>query len=207
ATIALPAAGQMEIKQTSDSASIDWRSFSIGSSEALRILQPSSNSVLVNRVTGTDASQILGRIDANGRVFLSNPRGILFGRDAVVDVGGLLATTLSISATPSSPGRYALTGGRQAGNIIVDGVIRAPNGTVVFAGPQISLNGSIEARRIAAAAVNAVQIDIDGDGLILFNPRNDEQLDAKLKAPACSRPTAARWTCAWRPAAGWLRRC
>jgi filamentous hemagglutinin family protein len=176
--------GKLEIKQASDSASIDWRSFSVGAAESLRIMQPSSNSVLVNRVTGNDASQILGRIDANGRVFLSNPRGIVFGRDAVIDVGGLVATTLAIRADQGGAvaGSYSLTGGTEApGEIIVDGVIRAPGGTVVFAGPQVSLNGQIEARRVAAAAVNAVQIDIDGDGLVFFKPRNDEQLDAKLK--------------------------
>ncbi|MCV2355971.1 filamentous hemagglutinin N-terminal domain-containing protein, partial [Paucibacter sp. B2R-40] len=173
--------GRLEIKQASDSASIDWRTFSVGAAESLRITQPSSSSVLVNRVTGNDASQILGRIDANGRVFLSNPRGIVFGRDAVVDVGGLVATSLAI-APDNKTGLYSLTGGtEQPGEIIVDGTIRASRGTVVFAGPQISLNGQIEARRVAAAAVNAVQIDIDGDGLVFFKPRNDEQLDAKLK--------------------------
>ncbi|MBT9494701.1 MAG: filamentous hemagglutinin N-terminal domain-containing protein, partial [Paucibacter sp.] len=182
ATINTPGAGQMLIQQSSDKASIDWRSFSIGTSESLRITQPSSSSVLVNRVSGGDASQILGRIAANGRVFLSNPRGIVFGRDAVVDVGGLVATTLAIAPKLNEQGGYNLVGGADGGaEIIVDGQIHAPGGTVVFAGPQVSLNGQIEARRVAAAAVNAVQIDIDGDGLVFFNPRNDEQLQTKLK--------------------------
>jgi len=179
ATILTPKAGQMEIRQGSDTASIDWRSFSIGSNESLRIVQPSSQSVLVNRVIGNDPSQILGRLDANGRVFLSNPRGILFGRDAVVDVGGLLATTLAISGGGS---QYSLSGGSEApGSIVVEGQLRAPGGLLAFAGPQITLGGQLEAQRVAAAAVNAVHIDIDGDGLVFFKPRNDEQLDAKLK--------------------------
>jgi filamentous hemagglutinin family protein len=128
ATINTPGAGQMLIQQSSDKASIDWRSFSIGSAEALRIQQPSSSSVLVNRVSGGDASQILGRIDANGRVFLSNPRGIVFGRDAIVDVGGLVATTLAIAPSLTATGAYQLTGGADGGamggaEIVVDGQI------------------------------------------------------------------------------------
>ncbi|MCZ8073231.1 MAG: filamentous hemagglutinin N-terminal domain-containing protein, partial [Paucibacter sp.] len=179
ATILTPKAGQMEIRQGSNAASIAWRSFSIGANESLRIVQPSSQAVLVNRVIGDDPSQILGRLDANGRVFLSNPRGILFGRDAVVDVGGLLATTLAISGVGS---QYSLSGGSEApGSIVVEGQLRAPGGLLAFAGPQITLGGQLEAQRVAAAAVNAVHIDIDGDGLVFFKPRNDEQLDAKLK--------------------------
>ncbi len=179
ATILTPKPGQMEIRQGSDTASIDWRSFSIGSQESLRVVQPSSQSVLVNRVIGDDPSQILGRLDANGRVFLSNPRGIVFGRDARVDVGGLLATTLAISGSGS---QYSLSGSSDApGSIVVEGQLRAPVGLLAFAGPQITLGGQLEAQRVAAAAVNAVHIDIDGDGLVFFKPRNDEQLDAKLK--------------------------
>ncbi|MFG6464905.1 filamentous hemagglutinin N-terminal domain-containing protein [Roseateles sp. DXS20W] len=181
AQITQPAGNKMEIRQGTDRASIDWNSFSIGTNESLRVLQPSSSSVLVNRVTGSDPSQIFGRLDANGRVFLTNPRGIVFGRDAQVDVGGLLATTMSITADPFNPGRYALNGGdTQPGEIVVDGQIRS-SGTVAFAGPQISLNGVIDAKRIAAAAANQVQIDVDGDGLVFFNPRNDEGLQARLK--------------------------
>lgn len=80
AQITQPAGNKMEIRQGTDRASIDWNSFSIGTNESLRVLQPSSSSVLVNRVTGSDPSQIFGRLDANGRVFLTNPRGIVFGR-------------------------------------------------------------------------------------------------------------------------------
>ena len=86
-----PAApGTLEIVQGTAKAGLDWRSFSIAAGERVLIRQPGPSSVLFNRVLGADPSLILGQLQANGRVFLSNPRGIVFGAGAQVDVGGLL---------------------------------------------------------------------------------------------------------------------
>ena len=41
--------------------------------------------------------EILGRLDANGQVFLINPAGVLFAPGAQVNVGGLVASTLALS--------------------------------------------------------------------------------------------------------------
>ena len=38
---------------------------------------PDALAIAVNRVLGTDPSVILGRLDANGRVFVINPNGVL----------------------------------------------------------------------------------------------------------------------------------
>ena len=40
----------------------------------------------------SDASQIMGQINANGQVYLINPTGVLFGSSAAVNVGGLVAS-------------------------------------------------------------------------------------------------------------------
>lgn len=74
--------------------------------------QPSSSSIALNRVIGTKASDIQGRIDANGQVFLVNPNGVLFGRGAQVNVGGLVASTLDITDAEfnGNSSRYRFTG-------------------------------------------------------------------------------------------------
>jgi len=36
-------------------------------------------------------------MSANGKVFLVNPNGVLFGADAQVNVGGLVASTMDIT--------------------------------------------------------------------------------------------------------------
>jgi filamentous hemagglutinin family protein len=58
---------------------------------------PSASSSALNRIDGTAPSQIFGRLESNGLLYLINPNGILFGAGASVDVGGLVASTLSIS--------------------------------------------------------------------------------------------------------------
>ena len=90
-------ANTLTVNQSSQNAVLNWQSFSIAQGEAVRFAQPNSSSVALNRVTGPDPSSILGSLSANGKVFLVNPNGILFGANAQVNVGGLVASTLNIS--------------------------------------------------------------------------------------------------------------
>ena len=152
----------------------------IASGERVQVQQPGVNSVLFSNVVGGDPSLILGQLQANGRVFLSNPRGILFGAGSQVDVGGLVATTLRFNGmSATSDGRYALvSSGEGAGEIRAEGSIRA-SGTVALVAPSVVQAGTITAGRVGLAAASAVEVDLDGDGLIFFNARNDG-LDAKL---------------------------
>ena len=103
--------GTTTINQASQNAAINWQSFSIGQTEAVRFVQPNSSSVALNRVLGSDPSNILGSLSANGKVFLVNPNGILFGKGAQVNVGGLVASTLNITDSDFMAGRYRFAGG------------------------------------------------------------------------------------------------
>lgn len=82
AAISAPSATQMNINQGTNQAIINWNSFGIGKGEAVNISQPSASSTLLNRVLGNNPSQIFGSLSANGRVFLTNPSGILFAPGA-----------------------------------------------------------------------------------------------------------------------------
>lgn len=165
------------IQQASDKAIVNWQSFSIAAGQTLRVQQPGLNSVLLNRVVGGDPSLILGQLQANGRVFLVNPRGIVFGRGSQVDVGGLVASTLDLSDTDFLTGAYRFSAGAQAGALQADGHISAPGGTVALVAPQLDVGGSIAARRVGLAAAGTVQVDVEGDGLVLFNLRHDDRSD------------------------------
>ena len=85
------------IDQHSQNLSLNWQSFNIGADSTVDFLQPNAQSIAVNRIADPNGSVILGRLNANGQVFLINPNGVLFGQGAQVNVGGLVASTLDVS--------------------------------------------------------------------------------------------------------------
>lgn len=87
ASIAGEGSGRLLVTQTTDRAIVNWDSFSIGAGESAIFRQPGARSVIANRVTGADPSQILGSIQADGQVVLINRNGILFGKTSSVDAG------------------------------------------------------------------------------------------------------------------------
>lgn len=88
---------------------LNWDSFSIGSGRGVEFEQLGPGSAVLNRVTGNTRSEILGALTSNGRVFLLNPNGVLFGNGARVDVQGLVASTLQLSDDDFLAGNYRFT--------------------------------------------------------------------------------------------------
>lgn len=84
---------KMTIDQKKTTTQIDWKSFDIGKNKEVEFKQPDENSVAYNRVTGGNASQIQGKLTANGKVYLANPNGVIITKEAEINVAGLLATT------------------------------------------------------------------------------------------------------------------
>lgn len=87
----------MQIDQQTDRAILNWQSFNIGANNSVEFKQPNSNSIALNKIFQNDPSQILGSMTANGQVYLVNSNGFVFGKDAKVDVRGMVASTLDIS--------------------------------------------------------------------------------------------------------------
>jgi filamentous hemagglutinin family protein len=75
-------ANQTTISQTSPRVIIDWNGFNIGAGEKVLFSQPSAAAIAVNRIHDSGASTLDGALLANGNVWLINPNGILFGRNA-----------------------------------------------------------------------------------------------------------------------------
>ena len=168
-TIVNSGSGQMIIKQSTDKLGINWQSFNVGADGQVIFQQPDKNSVALNRVIGSDASSILGKIEANGQVFLINPNGVIFGKDSKVNVGGLVASTLDISDENFINGNYQFSAGSKNGEIINNGTLQAAEGGyVAVLGKSVKNNGLIKAQlgTAALAAGDAVTLDFSGDGLI-----------------------------------------
>jgi filamentous hemagglutinin family protein len=165
--------GVMNINQPFQRGIASWQTFSIGAGGVVTITQPGASSVLLNRVTGNELSTIAGQLNANGRVILINPNGVMFSQGATVNVGGLIASTLALTTTDKSfmEGATNLTFERADDNtksVRNLGSITATNGgPVVLMGAAVSNAGSITADggTVALASGRKITLDLVGDGL------------------------------------------
>ena len=162
--------GTTTVNQQSQNLSLNWLGFSISPAETVQFVQPSTTAIALNRVIGTDASQIYGHLVANGQVFLINPNGVLFAPSAQVDVGSLVASSLNISNADFLAGHYKFqTGSASAASVINQGSITAAaGGSVALLGGQVSNQGTITAQlgTVALAAGSAMTLDFRGNKLM-----------------------------------------
>lgn len=173
ATIDLTNANHAVITQQSNKAIIDWRQFSIPAGSTVQFVQPNSSSMMLNRVTGSQASQIDGSLLANGQVWLLNPSGVMIGNGGSVNTASFLASTLDIKNNDFLNGRYRFDAtSHTTGKITNAGTIKAAeNGYVVLSGSQISNEGLIEAKlgSVLLGSGQAMTLDLVGDKLLSFS--------------------------------------
>ena len=152
---------QMTVRN-SNGAILNWGSFNIGAAAGVHFDQVNAASKVLNRVTGTDPTQIFGRLGSNGQVWLLNPNGVLFGQGARVDVAGLVTSTLRLNDNDFLSGRYRFNG--DAGSTAAvrnEGSIRSANGgQVLMLGARVDNSGSVEAPggTITLAAARSVEL-------------------------------------------------
>lgn len=124
ALLSNPSASVMQVVNTPGTI-INWQGFSIANGETTRFVQLNAASAVLNRAVGGNPSAILGRLESNGRVFLINPNGIVFGGGSVVDVAGLIASTRDITDANFLAGNYLFNG-------FSNGVITVQNGAQIL---------------------------------------------------------------------------
>jgi filamentous hemagglutinin family protein len=172
------AGARMDITQRGQAGIVNWADFGIGAGGVVNIHQ-AADAALLNRVVGTNPSQLLGQLNATGRVYLINPNGILVGSDARINAGSFFATTAQIGdAEFMAGGELAFSGGTDAG-IINLGVIRAAGGDAVLVAHRVVNAGEIHAPAGVAALGAATEF--------IYSPYGDERLrivtSAGVEAP------------------------
>ncbi|BBN53707.1 hypothetical protein TRE132_18320 [Pseudomonas chlororaphis subsp. aurantiaca] len=158
----------MTVEQQSNKLITHWNDFSVAGDESVSFHQPGSQSVALNRVVGTNGSDIQGRINANGQVFLINPNGVVFGKSAQVNVGGLVASTQNISDKDFLDGTYRFTGNSSAAVSNAGQITASEGGSVALLGAQVSNSGVIQAQMgsVALGAGKDFSVNFDGNGLL-----------------------------------------
>ncbi|WP_298461177.1 filamentous hemagglutinin N-terminal domain-containing protein [uncultured Mitsuokella sp.] len=166
----------MTIDQKTDRLAIDWKGFDVQNGERVNFNQPDARAIALNRVTGDAKSVIDGQLTANGRVYVINPNGVLFGRNASVDVGSLVASTANVSDDTmknfaGSKDTLTLTlGDNSTAPVINEGTIKAQGGLVALHAASVENDGTIanEGGKVALAAAKNITLSEDTAGKINF---------------------------------------
>ncbi|MGI6092500.1 MAG: MBG domain-containing protein [Negativicutes bacterium] len=155
------------INQVSDKLAVNWQSFNIAANEKVQFIQPSASAIALNRILGNNPTEVYGQLSANGKVFLVNPNGILFGPGAQINVGGLVASSQKITDADFMAGRYIFSG--ENGQVVNQGNIQAAeNSYVALLAPEVRNEGVITARlgSVALGSGQQATLDFTGDGKI-----------------------------------------
>ncbi|MHC5061671.1 MAG: filamentous hemagglutinin N-terminal domain-containing protein [Planctomycetota bacterium] len=133
----------------SDGAIGQFSDFDIASNQSVICTQPNAAARALFEVFSGDGTQIYGRFEATGSVYLHDAAGILIGPGAVINMNQFVASSLGISHEDFLNGQDIFAGGNAAvinqGNISAEkvaligkkvlntGTITSPNGYVVMA--------------------------------------------------------------------------
>jgi filamentous hemagglutinin family protein len=163
ASIAGQGSSAVTITQGSNTAIINWNTFSIGAGESTSFLQPTGGAAL-NRVLGGQTSFINGTLSANGQIYLINGNGIVVGAGGIITTAGFIASTRDISDYDFNHGKLQFKGRNDAG-VTNLGTITALGGDVVLLGKTVNNKGTINATGTAGL--------VAGDDILLAQQNAD----------------------------------
>jgi filamentous hemagglutinin family protein len=185
ATVSGVGSSVVTINQTTPKAILSWQQFNIAPNEVTRFIQPSTRSIALNRILDSNPSQIFGSLQANGSVILLNPNGVMFGPNAQVNVGGLIASSLNLTDANFMRGQYIFEGAAVVGSVKNAGTIQTgPGGFVYLLAPDVENSGLIkspEGQIVLAAGTTAYLSERpDGQGfLVEVNNPTGEAINLK----------------------------
>jgi filamentous hemagglutinin family protein len=152
------------VKQSSDNMTIDWNNMNVGRDETLNFNQHRDTDSVLNRVNSPDPTEILGKLNANGNVYIVNPNGVLIGNGAQLNVGSLVASSLNISdddfmKNAKTNGELNFTG-EGKGKVVNEGTIQAKRDVVLMGAGEVTNNGRIETENGNATLASAQDITL-----------------------------------------------
>src|SRR5208337_4061219 len=168
-------------------AFLNWQSFNILSGQTTSFIQPSANSIVVNRINGTEPSKIWGALTANGTVILANANGFYFGPNSLIRVGGsFVATTAPLLPDFGAGASWQFTGMPPLAQIVNYGQIAVGGGhSLYLISEQVENYGTLSAP--------AGDIGLYAGKQVLVSERPDGRgLSATVELPAGSVDNTGR---------------
>jgi len=146
--------GDLTVITASNGSIINYSRFDILRQETVEFVQPSAAARCLNRILSSEPTFIDGTLRSNGIIYFVNPNGILFGRNSMVDVGGMYAAAGQI--TDQSFLRNVNQFVAANGSVTNYGLLRG--GTLCLIGRQVGNYGSILADRGLVAMASGKDI-------------------------------------------------
>lgn len=185
----------MDIYQEQTNIVVNWESFDVGENASVTFHQEGTNWSALNRIWDANPSAIFGQIKADGRIFLINQNGMIFGPDSKVNAHTLVATSLNITETDEEwregawkKGDINLTQEKYvtddadysalAAEIVNQGHITADTtGAIFLVAPTVVNEGTVEAPNGQAALVAGSEVS-------LWQQEGSNKLDRTVRVTA-----------------------
>ena len=149
-------------------ALIDWTTFNVAPGETVAFTEPDKDAIIVNReltgsmyINGVITTTVGGNV--GGNVWFIDPNGIVFGPNANVNVGGILATTSNLvsdsaflSGADTDPIGFSATSGYAQLVIDAGANITVHDGSAVFIGGEVLDSGTVTGAGSYATDTKAV---------------------------------------------------
>ena len=169
AAISAPSNNALTITQSSQNAIINWSGFSIGQGRTVDVVQPSSSSAMLNRVTGSAPSTLAGQLNANGQIYLVNPNGIEITKTGVVNANGFVASSLGIANADFMNGGRVFNGSGASARVSNNGKIQIyQGGYAALLGGAVDNAGTIAVPmgKVALGSGESATLDLSGTGFL-----------------------------------------
>lgn len=158
----------------------EFPEYNIGADQEVHYQSSVGSARNLSRVTGGNASSILGKLTSTDvSVYLVNPNGVFFGKNAVVDVPNLIVSTSDITNANFNAGKYSFDiKGKQNAKIENQGSITvSEGGMAALVAPEVENSGIIVAKKgkVALAGGEQFTLDMYGDNLVNFAVSDSEK--------------------------------
>jgi len=174
----------LTVNTASNNTIINYNSFSIAANETTRFNQPSANSAVLNRVVGVDPSSIYGTLSSNGKLFLVNPNGILFGPGSQVNAPAIVASTLDIANDDFLKGNYNFFKNGENAFVINQGRLAAsPGGYIALLSQAVNNQGVVIADLGTVALASGEKITLALDSLAQISVVVDDAVKSEVIGP------------------------
>lgn len=168
ATVTTPNVNTTNIQQHTSTV-IAHGNASIYEGDTVNVNMNSSKDKYVVYDIKSDPTKIMGNLNSNGRIYIFDQNGVIFGENSQVNVGGIVTSTGHISNANLKADKDVFENVAGTGEIVNNGSITvAEGGLAAFVAPTVRNNGVINAKAgtVALASGNKVTLDLYGDGLV-----------------------------------------